>query len=137
MHTLPYVPNATGSERAAGMRVLVVDDEPAIRMVVARYLKARGHEVEMAEDGAEALQRILCGPGSFDRIFADLRMPGMRGDELYYRLAARGLGDRLVFITGDPGGDGVSATLEVPVLQKPFAFDELAALVEEPALQAA
>src|ERR1700741_330256 len=94
MHTLPYVPAATREERAAGMRVLLGDDEPAIRMVVARYLKGRGHQVETAADGGDALERIRAGE-AFDRILADLHMPGMGGAELYHRLAARGLDDRL------------------------------------------
>ena len=134
MHTLPYVPAATREERAAGMRVLLVDDEPAIRMVVARYLKGRGHQVETAADGGDALERIRAGE-AFDRILADLHMPGMGGAELYHRLAARGLDDRLVFMTGaeEPG----LAAGTVPVLEKPFSFDRLAALVEQPLLLAA
>lgn len=134
MLTMPYTPAATREERAAGVRVLLVDDEPAIRLVVARYLKARGHVVETAEDGADALDRIR-GGAAFDRILADLHMPGMGGAELYHRLAARGLDDRLVFITGD-GAPGLTAG-PIPVLEKPFSFDRLAALVEQPLLQAA
>lgn len=60
--------------------ILVVDDEPAWRTVLSRYLTRKGYDVKEAGSGAEALQRL----GSFkpDLIFSDVRMPDMNGFDL-------------------------------------------------------
>jgi DNA-binding response OmpR family regulator len=67
-------------------RVLVVDDEPAIRDIVRRYLAAEGYEVAEAADGREALERVR----SFapDLVVLDVLMPGMDGLEVLRRLRA-------------------------------------------------
>ena len=67
-------------------RVLVVDDEAAIRDVVRRYLTAQGYQVAEAADGEEALARF----GSFrpSLVVLDVMMPGMDGLEVLRRLRA-------------------------------------------------
>ena len=60
-------------------RVLIVDDEEAMRLLVARAIAMDGHEIATAADGAEALD-ILTGPnGSFDLLLTDIQMPIMDG----------------------------------------------------------
>ena len=60
-------------------RVLIVDDEEAMRLLVARAIAMDGHEILTAADGAEALD-ILSGPnGSFDLLLTDIQMPIMDG----------------------------------------------------------
>ena len=61
----------------AGRRALVVDDEPTIRWLSERQLKSLGFEVEVAPDGAAALQRFRAG--SFDLVLTDCHMPRMDG----------------------------------------------------------
>ncbi|MEX2179742.1 MAG: HD domain-containing phosphohydrolase [Gemmatimonadaceae bacterium] len=61
-------------------RVLVVDDEPTIRLVLAKYLRTRGFEVTVAESGDAALE-VLSG-GRFDLMLCDVRMPGLSGVEI-------------------------------------------------------
>ena len=61
------------------MRVLVVDDEPAARLLAEALVRAAGHSVETASGGAEALSRLDAG---FDVLVTDARMPGMTGFEL-------------------------------------------------------
>ena len=61
------------------MRVLVVDDEPAARLMAEALVRAAGHEVETAAGGAEALARL---PDGFDVLITDARMPGMSGFQL-------------------------------------------------------
>ncbi|HEY8478375.1 MAG TPA: response regulator transcription factor [Spirillospora sp.] len=65
-------------------RVLVVDDDPTVAEVVARYLARDGHEVECFADGPAALRRALADPP--DLIVLDLMLPGMGGLEVCRRL---------------------------------------------------
>jgi two-component system, OmpR family, KDP operon response regulator KdpE len=68
-------------------RILVADDEAAIRKVVRDALEGAGHEVETAGDGEEALARFE--EGAFDLIVADWNMPGIDGFELVRRVRKR------------------------------------------------
>src|SRR5438874_2141996 len=68
----------------AGLRVLIVEDEEAVRRPMARYLTRRGAEVDEAADGVEGLARLRTQPANV--ILADLRMPRMGGVELYAQL---------------------------------------------------
>jgi excisionase family DNA binding protein len=58
-------------------RILVVDDEPAVRTLVAKTLAACDYDVETAEDGPAALERLRST--SYDLLITDLKMPGMDG----------------------------------------------------------
>jgi DNA-binding response OmpR family regulator len=60
-----------------GKRILIVDDEPAIRKMVEALMERRGHVVDMARDGTEGLQRALYKPP--DLIISDVLMPSMDG----------------------------------------------------------
>jgi len=86
---------------AAGASILLVDDEPAVRDVLADLLASEGHRVETAEDGLAALERIE--HGAYDLIVSDLRMPRLDGPGLYREAVRRwpGLARRFVFTTGD------------------------------------
>ncbi|THD54061.1 MAG: response regulator [Bradyrhizobium sp.] len=59
-------------------RVLIVDDEESMRMLVARAIAMDGHDIATAEDGAEALE-ILSEQGAFDLLLTDIQMPVMDG----------------------------------------------------------
>ncbi|HET6765232.1 MAG TPA: ATP-binding protein, partial [Longimicrobiaceae bacterium] len=134
----PPAPPAEPEEPARpGLRVLVVDDEAAIRRTLTRALQRRGHRVDEAVDGAEAI-RCLDGAADGDGyhvILSDLRMPGMSGADLLAELHRRGRGEEgsLVFLTGDavsPDAAAFLATAGVPVLHKPFDLAEVVATVE-------
>lgn len=120
---------------SASLRVLVVDDEDAVRRVVVRSLQRRGHAVEEAAEGARALELLERADADYDAIVSDLRMPGMSGAELLAKLRARGdgLDRRLIFLTGDTAGPEAMRILAgagVPVLEKPSGIAELAQWVE-------
>ena len=85
------------------VRILVVDDEAALRRPIARFLSRRGAVVEEAGDGVEALERIAASGGRFDVLLADLRMPRMDGVALHAELRKShpALADRVVFLSGD------------------------------------
>ena len=72
----------------AGMTVLVVEDEPAVRAVVVRSLEGGGFHVLPASDGAMALQ-VVDREGRPDLVLTDLMMPGIGGTELARHLKAR------------------------------------------------
>jgi CheY-like chemotaxis protein len=141
---LPAAPapreDAPAPEAPAGavrpLRVLVVDDEAAVRRVVVRSLQRRGHTVDEAAEGARALE-LLDAPGAaYDVIVSDLRMPGMGGDMLLSRLRARGgtLDRRLIFLTGDTASADAMRLLadtRVPILPKPGGIADVARVVEE------
>ena len=76
------------------MRILVVDDEPAARLLAQAVVRAAGHEVETACDGPEAVKRLAAEP--FDVLVTDAQMPGMSGFELAERVR-RDL-DRYVYV---------------------------------------
>jgi len=129
----------TGEDRSASrpLRVLVVDDEAPIRFSVARYLERRGHEVHQAADGNAALQLVNAAtPESrYDIIIADLRMPGLSGENLLASLRERsdGLEHKLIFMTGDPQSPGATRLLQesgIPVMWKPFELAEVAQVIE-------
>jgi two-component system, OmpR family, response regulator MprA len=110
------------------MRILVVDDEPAVREAIERALRLEGYEVGVAADGCEALERIDSRPP--DALVLDLLMPRVDGLELCRRL--RHSGDRtpvLMLTARDAVADrvtGLDAGAD-DYLIKPFALDELLA----------
>jgi DNA-binding response OmpR family regulator len=70
------------------MRVLVVDDEPMVREVLARYLERDGFDVRTADDGRQALDRFEeCAP---DLVLLDLMLPGVDGLEVFRRMREAG-----------------------------------------------
>jgi PAS domain S-box-containing protein len=136
---------AAGPRPPGGRRVLVIDDEAAIRVAIRRYLERRGWQVDEAQNGREALDRLGLGkpdaqPGSerYDAIVSDLRMPGMSGMELHDLLATHdpaALG-KLVVISGDTASAEIAAfvtRLRQPIIQKPFDMRTLADLLDRTA----
>src|SRR5690349_8132168 len=60
-------------------RVLIADDEEAMRMLVARAIAMDGHNVAVAQDGAEALEVLNREGGAYDLLLTDIKMPVMDG----------------------------------------------------------
>ncbi len=118
-------------------RVLYVDDEEDLRMLVQCQLAAEGYTVEVAPDGPTALGMI--GESSFDIILLDLHMPGMSGAAVVAELRRRNLHPLFIILTGDASQD---ADLQcrllgaAGVLKKPFSFGDLGVAIER-ALQGA
>jgi two-component system response regulator MprA len=112
------------------VRIMVVDDEPAVREAIGRILRMGGFDVELAADGREALRRQAVAPA--DAMLLDVLMPYVDGLEVCRHL--RGAGDRtpiLMLTARDEVSDRV-AGLEAGAddyLPKPFALDELLARV--------
>ncbi len=79
-------------------RILIIDDEPAIRMALKEILEYESFEVKEAEDGAAALKMVE--KESFDLIFCDIKMPHMDGIEVLSKLKEKGIETPVVIITG-------------------------------------
>jgi CheY-like chemotaxis protein len=121
------VPAKTTSSR----RLLVVDDEPALRAAISTFFRSLGHVVDVAATGREGIE--LASKSTYDALLLDLRLPDMTGDEVLARLEAKACAPpRVVFVTGDTQSDAARSTLGPtgrPIVSKPFVLDELAAIV--------
>jgi two-component system NtrC family sensor kinase len=114
-------------------RILVVDDEPLVTLLIAEALALEGHEVDTAKNGREALEKVSAC--AYEAILSDLRMPELDGVGLYRELDQRnpGLLRRIAFVSGTTEPVEYASFLEktgVPVLRKPFAIDDLQRLVQ-------
>ena len=113
------------------MKILVVDDERAVRDSLRRALELQGYEVELAGDGAEALERLAAN-GQPDAVVLDILMPGIDGLEVCRQIRRRGYGVPVLMLTArDAVGDrveGLDAGADDYVV-KPFALEELLARV--------
>src|SRR5512133_2492229 len=112
------------------MRILVVDDEPAVRDALERVLRLEGFEVAVAGDGREAVRGQAAAPA--DAVLLDVLMPGLDGLEVCRRM--RDVGDRtpvLMLTARDQVGDRVAGldSGADDYLSKPFALEELLARV--------
>ncbi len=111
------------------MRILVVDDERAVRESLRRALELEGYDVDLAEDGESALER-LSGPADPDAMILDVLMPGIDGLEVCRRLRAGQNEVPVLMLTARAEIDSRVAGLDAGAddyLPKPFALAELLA----------
>jgi len=80
--------------------ILVVDDEPSIRMLVKDILEPLGYRTLDASCGKEALQTIQTAVGQIDLLLTDVILPGMNGRELAREFAAKKPGGKVLFMSG-------------------------------------
>src|SRR5256714_12887391 len=131
-------PAPTPRGESKPLHILVVDDEPHILHYMRATLESWGHTVEVASDGAYALERALAGP--FDVIICDLRMPHLSGRDMYMKLVRQDprVAEHIIFATGDTvRGDTLQFLdgLGRPYLHKPFTLAELRAVLGHAARQ--
>lgn len=111
-----------------GERVLVVEDEPDVRLLVVDVLKELGYHVEVACDSHEALP-ILQGTALIDLLVTDVGLPGLNGRQLAEVARQHRPGLKVLFMTGyareaEVRGDFLDDGMDL--LIKPFSIDELA-----------
>lgn len=116
-----------------GRRILVAEDEPAMREVLATVLREHGYQVATVSSGLE-LKRMLgagCSSG-FDLILSDVRMPGASGLDVIEDLRQAGDGTPVVIVTAFPRQEVIERArgLTVRLLAKPFELDTLRAAVD-------
>src|SRR5512133_1045418 len=129
----PSIPDSAGREThachdAQEMKILVVDDEPAVRTALERALALEHYDVELASDGEEALDRLTASPP--DAIVLDVAMPRLDGLEVCRRLRQAGDRTPVLMLTArdavDDRVEGLDAGAD-DYLVKPFALRELQA----------
>lgn len=114
--------------RSTMLRVLVVDDDPAVTDFLTRALRSSGHEVETASDGADALRLIYVN--DYDAIILDVKMPGLGGPEVYRCVHSirPDVASRILFVSGDFASPDARSFIESTgnaMLRKPFTLDDL------------
>jgi two-component system, cell cycle response regulator CpdR len=113
-------------------RILLAEDDAALRRFLQRGLERAGHRVEEAEDGDAAQAALERRP--FDLLIADIVMPGMDGIELARRACLERPDLRVMFITGFAAiavrAQAFHAPAGVRILSKPFHLRELVAEVD-------
>ncbi len=119
----------TGKER-----ILLVEDEDAVRAFALRALTSRGYTVVEADSGESAIEKIDMDDKGFDLIISDVVMPEMDGPTLLRELRKRGNETKFVFVSGYPGEqfeqdlEGHSGYSFMP---KPFSLKQLVEKVKE------
>jgi two-component system response regulator MprA len=117
----------------AHVKILVVDDERAVRESLRRALELEGYEIELAEDGRQALERLAGENGDEpDAVILDVLMPGVDGLEVCRTLRSQGSRLPILMLTArtqiEDRVEGLDAGAD-DYLTKPFALEELLARV--------
>lgn len=116
-------------------RVLVVEDEETVRDLLIAILSSRGYEVDAAEDGLTALERIQ--KRDYELVVCDFRLPKLNGGILYEKVKELGLPyqQRFLFVSGSAEmGDGAHQFFvknALPFLPKPFSGEQLFAAIDK------
>jgi signal transduction histidine kinase len=118
----------------SGRRILVVDDEESIRLLLHDILRLDRHDVKVARSGLEAAD--ITRHERFDVIITDMKMPGLDGASFYRQVRERDpeQASRIIFITGDTVSPDTRAFLQRvsnPVLSKPFKIGPLRDAIEK------
>jgi CheY-like chemotaxis protein len=119
------------SEQYPKKRVLIVDDDDAIRMMVERVLKREQYEVESARDGFEAIEKL--SRNDFTTVLLDLMMPRVDGHGVLRYLEERPAAPAVILMTANLQGaqETASAAPVFRVLSKPFDIRQLVSHVRE------
>jgi CheY-like chemotaxis protein len=118
------------------MRILLTEDDDAVRAFVSRALELDGHKVETACDGMEALERLTERDGGYDLLVSDVKMPIMDGIALAHKAAGRWPGLPILLMTGFADqrerADDLAEVIR-DVVTKPFTLQEIREAVTDAA----
>jgi PAS domain S-box-containing protein len=126
-------PKAPSPPAPRGEKVLVVDDEEAVRTIVCHMLERHGYRTVAAGGGAEA-EAVLAEEDGIDLLLTDVVMPGMSGWELVGQVHSRNPGLRAIYMSGNVMASGSPARPlgeSAMILEKPFTGIQLVAAVSE------
>ena len=113
-------------------RILIAEDDPAVRRFVARALSHRGHEVVAVVDGVAALEAL--SEGAYDLLLTDIVMPGIDGIALALKAARDHPGMPILMMSGFSAERQKAHNLEElihRVIPKPFTLAEICRVVDE------
>jgi signal transduction histidine kinase len=105
--------------------VLLVDDDPSVRLIISEHLRDLGLNVSVAEDAEHALKLLASNGYRPDFVLTDFSMPGMDGLNLLDAIGERWPGIRGAIMTGNPQERVARCDPHVPVIHKPIEFGEL------------
>jgi two-component system, cell cycle response regulator CpdR len=115
-------------------RILLSDDEPAMRELVRRALVQDGHLVTMTQNGSEALDALTAHPHDFDLLISDVQMPGLDGIALASKAVGLCPSLRFIMMSGFveqlERAKAINA-LRMVVVTKPFTLEKMRSLVKE------
>jgi DNA-binding NtrC family response regulator len=120
------------SKNSAGLRVLIVDDEPLIRWFLAETLGDSGHAVVEAGDGSSAIRSLMAGAAPFDVVLLDYRLPDSDGLGLLSTIRTLTPRSAVIMMTAFGTPEVTSGALALGayrVVPKPFEVHEMARLV--------
>jgi len=134
MNAIGFAVESQNNNDHAGARMLIVDDEEHIPILLKKALQGYGYKVTTARSADEALG--LIANNQYDLILSDIRMPGTQGPDFFERVKEtnEALARRMIFMTGDTVSEEVAVFLETiknPRLDKPFTLDEVLKSVDE------
>ena len=112
--------------------MLVVDDEPAVRRLLARILRSHGYDVFETEDAHSALAFMGSASRQMDLVVTDIVMPAMSGVKLAEQIRSQWPAVKVLFVSGFPASEALPAMeASIPLLGKPFTPEEIEAKVRE------
>jgi CheY-like chemotaxis protein len=117
---------ASESARAGRTKLMIVDDDAEVRLIIAEFLEDFGYDVLQANGGAEALRQLEQTP-DLQMIITDIRMPDMSGIELADAATKRRPDLKIILISGY----FVAQQVDRRFLRKPFRMKELEAAVRD------
>jgi CheY-like chemotaxis protein len=133
--TVPVaLPQAARTAVKGAGTVLLVEDEPALRVLAVESLNKLGYTVLQAGNGLEALAVVEQHPAKIDVVIADIVMPRMGGPELIEKLRAKRDDFAVIFMTGYTEAsvlENARIGSDAVLLHKPFSVDVLAAKINE------
>jgi CheY-like chemotaxis protein len=119
----------------SGRRILVIDDDLAIRVLLQAVLKRMKFDVELAEDGAAGLEKLQHGATVYDLILLDLMMPRLNGYEFIEQIGAQYPDARphiVVFTAaGKRGVDKIPPSAVCNSILKPFDLDTFIEIIAD------
>ncbi len=114
-----------------GRRILVVDDEPALRALIARGFRDRGYDVVEMADGLAGLDAVRSASLPFDLVVTNSRMPHLSGPQLAECLRQENPTLPIIHISGSHSDRHKEFPADIPTLFKPFNLWDLIDEVEK------
>jgi len=120
-----------GADDDHAVKVLVIDDDPLLRDLLAEFLELLGHESEIAADGPEGLGRF--DPLVHHAVLTDFLMPGLTGLEVAEAIRARGCTTPIVMMSGyaAPADQRRGGQAGLRFVRKPITFAQFEATIAE------
>lgn len=122
---LPEV-DETVEKTSSAKTILLADDDDAVRIPAAEFLKMEGFKVLQAKTGAEAIHIASQNRSPLDLLITDIFMPAMSGRQLAKKLGQAHPGLKVLFMSGDASESAqLGERLAIGILHKPFRLDKL------------